>query len=67
MNPLENDAPTGSVSIEIAVRVAAQAGGADRVLAALHKLISILYAGALALNVPLTPALPGALETTKGD
>jgi hypothetical protein len=37
VNPLENDALTGSVSIEIAARVAAQIGEADRAIAALHK------------------------------
>jgi hypothetical protein len=57
VNPLENDALTGSVSIEIAARVAAQIGEADRAIAALHKLLSIPYAGALAPNVPLTPGL----------
>jgi serine/threonine-protein kinase len=59
VNPLENDALTGSVSIEIAARVAAQIGEADRAIAALHKLLSIPYAGALAANVPLTPTLLG--------
>jgi hypothetical protein len=57
VNPLENHALTGSVSIEIAARVAGQIGEADRAIAALHKLLSIPYAGALAPNVPLTPAL----------
>ena len=58
MNPLENDALTGSVSIEIAARVAAQMGEPDRAIAALQKLLSIPYTGALpAGNPPLTPAL----------
>jgi hypothetical protein len=57
VNPLENHALTGSVSIEITARVAGQIGEADRAIAALHKLLSIPYAGALAPNVPLTPAL----------
>ncbi len=57
MNPLENDALTGSVSIEIAARVAAQMGEPDRAIAALEKLLSIPGQGALASNAPLTPAL----------
>jgi len=48
VNRLENDALTGSASIEIAARVAAQMGEADRAIAALHKLLAIPYAGALA-------------------
>ena len=43
--------------IEILARVAAQMGEPDRAIAALQKLLSIPYAGALASNVPLTPAL----------
>jgi hypothetical protein len=57
VNPLENDALTGSVSIEIAARVAAQTGEPDRAIAALQKLLSIPCYGALAENVPLTPVL----------
>jgi len=37
--------------------VAAQTGEQDRAIAALQKLLSIPYSGALAANVPLTPAL----------
>ena len=43
--------------IEILVRVAARMGEPDRAIAALQKLLSIPYEGALAANVPLTPAL----------
>jgi hypothetical protein len=45
-------------SIEILARVAAQTGESDRAVAALQKLLSIPYEGALPSgNAPLTPAL----------
>jgi len=57
-NPIEKDALTGPIPIEILARVAAQAGEPDRAIAALQKLLSIPYAGPLYGNVlPLTPAL----------
>ena len=56
-NPIEKDALDGPGPIEILARVAAQTGEPDRAIAALQKLLSIPYTGALALNVPLTPAL----------
>jgi hypothetical protein len=37
--------------------VSSRLGEADRAIAALEKLLSIPYDGALAQNVPLTPAL----------
>jgi len=37
--------------------VAAQTGESDRAIAALQKLLSIPYAGPLAVGPPLTPAL----------
>jgi serine/threonine-protein kinase len=55
--PIEKDAIVGPIPIEILARVAAQTGEPDRAIAALQKLLSIPHAGALALNVPLTPAL----------
>ena len=55
--PIEKDAIDGPVPIEILARVAARMGEPDRAIAALQKLLSIPYAGALAENVPLTPAL----------
>ncbi len=55
--PIEKDAMDGPVPIEILARVAAQMGEPDRAIAALQKLLSIPYEGALASNVPLTPAL----------
>ena len=55
--PIEKDAVDGPGPIEILVRVAARIGEPDRAIAALQKLVSILYAGTLASNVPLTPAL----------
>jgi serine/threonine-protein kinase len=57
-NPIEKDAVTGPIPIEIFARVAARMGEPDRAIAALQKLLSIPYAGPLATqNVPLTPAL----------
>jgi tetratricopeptide (TPR) repeat protein len=56
--PIEKDALSGPGSIEIFARVAAQVGEPDRAIAALQKLLSIPYIGALpTANVPLTPAL----------
>jgi len=56
-NPIEKDAMRGPVPIEVLARVAARMGEPDRAIAALQKLLSIPYAGPLADNVPLTPAL----------
>jgi tetratricopeptide (TPR) repeat protein len=55
-NPIQKDAFDGPRSIEILARVAARMGEPDRAIAALQKLFSIPYEGALAANVPLTPA-----------
>jgi len=55
--PIEKDALSGPSPIEILARVAAQMGEPDRAIAALQKLLSIAYSGALASNAPLTPAL----------
>jgi tetratricopeptide (TPR) repeat protein len=56
--PIEKDAVQGPIPIEIFARVAAQMGEPDRAIAALEKLLSIPYEGALpAGNPPLTPAL----------
>jgi tetratricopeptide (TPR) repeat protein len=56
-NPIEKDAMTGPIPIEILARVAAHVGEPDRAIAALQKLLSIPYAGPLAVGTPLTPAL----------
>jgi TolB-like protein/class 3 adenylate cyclase/Tfp pilus assembly protein PilF len=56
-NPIEKDALTGPGPIEILARVAAQMGEPDRAIGAILKLLSIPYAGPLADNAPLTPAL----------
>jgi tetratricopeptide (TPR) repeat protein len=56
-NPIEKDALRGPAPIEVLARVAARVGEPDRSIAALQKLLSIPYAGPLAENVPLTPAL----------
>jgi tetratricopeptide (TPR) repeat protein len=56
-NPIEKDAVDGPAPIEFLARTAARLGEPDRAIAALQKLLSIPYAGALALSAPLTPAL----------
>ena len=55
--PIEKDALAGPSPIEILARVATRMGDPDRAIAALQKLLSIPYNGALASQVPLTPAL----------
>jgi TolB-like protein/Tfp pilus assembly protein PilF len=55
-NPIEKDAVTGSIPIEILARVAARMGEPDRAIAALQKLLSAPGNGALPQS-PLTPAL----------
>ena len=57
LNPIEKDAIDGPSPIEILARVASRTGEPDRAIAALQKLLSIPYAGPLAANLPLTPAL----------
>jgi tetratricopeptide (TPR) repeat protein len=58
VNPIEKDALTGPVPIEILARVAACNGEPDRSITALQKLLSIPYAGGLAVGAQqLTPAL----------
>jgi serine/threonine protein kinase/Tfp pilus assembly protein PilF len=56
-NPIEKDALTGPIPIEIFARVAARMGEPDRAIAALKELLSIPYAGLVGLGSPLTPAL----------
>jgi tetratricopeptide (TPR) repeat protein len=55
--PIEKDAVWGPIPIEILARVSARMEEPDRAIAALEKLLSIPYDGALAQNVPLTSAL----------
>jgi hypothetical protein len=55
-NPIERDAVTGPIPIEILARVAARMGEPDRAIAALEKLLSAPGYGALP-QTPLTPAL----------
>jgi TolB-like protein/integral membrane sensor domain MASE1/class 3 adenylate cyclase/Tfp pilus assembly protein PilF len=57
VNPIEKDAIVGPIPIEILARVTARMGEPDRAIAALQKLLSIPYAGALGAGMPLTPAL----------
>ena len=56
-NPIEKDLLDGPGSIEILARVTAGIGEPDRAIAALQKLVSIPYDGALVFSMPLTPAL----------
>src|SRR5438105_3779655 len=56
-NPVEKDALTGPIPIEILARVAARMGEPDRAIAALQKLLSTPYSGSFSFGVPLTPAL----------
>jgi len=55
--PMEKDAMSGPIPIEILARVAAGMGEPDRAIAALQKVLSIPYEGAVAWAMPLTPAL----------
>ena len=55
--PIEKDASAGTRPIEALARVAAQMKEPDRAIAALQKLLSMPGQGALAENIPLTPAL----------
>jgi TolB-like protein/Flp pilus assembly protein TadD len=57
VNPIEKDAVTGPMSLEVVARVAAATGDRDRSIAALKKLLSIPYEGPFATHVPLTPEL----------
>jgi TolB-like protein/Tfp pilus assembly protein PilF len=54
--PIEKDALTGPIPIEILARVTAQMGEPDRAIATLQKLVSIPYVPAFPAG-PLTPAL----------
>src|SRR5437867_13332712 len=56
-NPIEKDAIVGPIPLEILARVASRMGEPERAIAALQKLLSIPYAGALAAGMPFTPAL----------
>ena len=56
-NPIERDAVSGAAPIEVLARVAARMGEPDRAIVALQKLLSVPGEGALAENIPLTPAL----------
>jgi hypothetical protein len=55
--PIEKDAINGPRLVEILARMAACTGEPDRAIGALQKLLSMPGLGALAENVPLTPAL----------
>jgi tetratricopeptide (TPR) repeat protein len=55
--PIGKDPLSGHILVEVFARVAARMGEPDRAIAALQKLLSTPYVGALAFGVPLTPAL----------
>jgi serine/threonine-protein kinase len=55
--PIEKDAVRGPATIEFFARAAANAGQPERALAALERISSVPYAGALGPGAPLTPAL----------
>ena len=57
VNPVQKDAVTGLIPLEVLARVAARTGDSDRAIATLEKLLSTPYNGALAAGMPLTPAL----------
>src|SRR2546430_619901 len=52
-HPIEKDAMTGPLSLEVFARVTAATGDHDRSIAALKKLLSIPYEGPLATHLPL--------------
>ncbi len=55
--PLEKDAVSGPMAIEILARVIALTGDTERATAAVEQLLTLPYDGTLGLSVPLTPAL----------
>jgi hypothetical protein len=55
--PIEKDPLAGPAALEVLARVTARMGESDRSMAALQKLLSTPYNGALAWLLPLTPAL----------
>jgi TolB-like protein/Tfp pilus assembly protein PilF len=56
-NPIERDALTGPLPIEVLARVASRMEEPDRAITALQKLLSIPYSGTFGFGAPLTPAL----------
>jgi serine/threonine-protein kinase len=55
--PVPRDAYAGAGPVEIFARVAARTRESDRAIAALQELLSTPYEGAMASNLPVTPAL----------
>jgi TolB-like protein/class 3 adenylate cyclase/Flp pilus assembly protein TadD len=55
--PIEKDALSGIIPIEVLARVAAQMGEPDRAITALQKLLSVPGEGLVGEGIPLTPAL----------
>lgn len=56
-NPVEKDAIAGPRSLDIAARVAAEAGDGDRAIATLKQLLSMPVSGLVDRSMPYTPAL----------
>ena len=56
--PIEKDAVSGPIPIEVLARVATRTGDSTRAIAVLQKLLSLPYGGAVS-GAPLTPALLG--------
>jgi TolB-like protein/Tfp pilus assembly protein PilF len=56
-NPIQKDALTGPIPLEVLARVAARLGDRDRAVVTLKKLLSVPYAGALLAATPCTSAL----------
>jgi hypothetical protein len=55
--PIEKDALSGIIPIEVLARVAAQMGETDRAITALQKVLSVPGDGLLGEGIPLTAAL----------
>ncbi|MEO6872900.1 MAG: hypothetical protein ABI233_11870 [Chthoniobacterales bacterium] len=55
--PVQEDAVSGPIAIEVLARIAARTGDVEGATTALQRLLKIPYDGALGLSAPLTPAL----------
>jgi TolB-like protein/class 3 adenylate cyclase/Tfp pilus assembly protein PilF len=57
VRPVQKDAVSGPISIELIARISGHMGDTKRAVDALEQLLALPYDGALGLSVPLTPAL----------
>jgi tetratricopeptide (TPR) repeat protein len=55
--PIQDDAVTGPIPVEIIGRVAARSGELERAITATAKVLAVPCDGALGLGVPITPSL----------